>query len=58
MAFNWIFNSSSRFRNSSGYVFFKDCSQIFMITIGVVILVERGSGAKKRVVLQRQFFLL
>ena len=41
MAFKWIF-TSSRFRNSSGYVFFKDLFthfHDFWSQIGVVILV-------------------
>ena len=59
MAFKWI-STSSRFRNSSGYVFFNICSHIFMIFEVKLSSdfghAETGSGAKKRVVLRREFF--
>ena len=60
MAFKWIFYSS-RFRNSSEYVFFKICSHIFMIFEVKLSCdfshAETGSGAKKRVVFGVKFFV-
>ena len=50
MAFKWIF-TSSRFRNSSGYVFFFNWSSDFGHA-------ETGNGAEKLVVLRREFFSL
>ena len=61
MAFKWIF-TSSRFRNSSGYVFFKICSHIFMI-FEVKLKsscdfghAETGSGAKNECFCRMNFF--
>ena len=61
MGFKWIF-TSNRFWNSSGYVFLKICSHIFMILksnwssdFGHS---ETGNGAKKRVVLRLKIFFL
>ena len=59
------FSPSSRFRNSSGFLFFKICSHIFMIFevkfenwSNDYSQAETGIGAKKRVILRREIFSL